>query len=88
MTMSITTIHPTLTWKQADDHVHVATRDGEFAGFVEFDGTAHLVHDHHGTELGAHPTLADARRVLEDAVRGGRRPLRFAPRRSRSRARA
>ena len=56
-----------LTWKQADTDVHVATRDGEFAGFVEFDGTAHLVHDHQGAELGAYPTLDGAFAALEDS---------------------
>ena len=66
--MSTTTFPPSdpLTWKQADDDVHVATRNGEFAGFVEFDGTAHLVRDNHGTELGAFDSLDDAFRALED----------------------
>ena len=54
-----------LTWKQADDDVHVATRGGEFAGFVEFVGSAHLVQDGRGTAVGAFPTLGDARRALE-----------------------
>lgn len=67
--MSTTTFPPSdpLTWKQADADVHVATRAGEFAGFVEFDGTAHLVRDNHGTELGAFDVLDDAFRALEDA---------------------
>lgn len=66
--MSTTTFPPSdpLTWKQADADVHVATRGGEFAGFVEFDGTAHLVRDNHGTDLGAFPTLDEAFRALED----------------------
>ncbi len=65
--MSTTTFPPSdpLTWKQADADVHVATRDGEFAGFVEFDGTAHLVRDNHGTELGAFDSLDAARSALE-----------------------
>lgn len=73
--MSSITFHPTdpLTWKQADDDVHVATRDGEFAGFVEFDGASHLVQDGRGTAVGAFPTLGDARRALEDAGRATRR---------------
>lgn len=67
--MSTTTFPPSdpLTWKQADTDVHVATRAGEFAGFVEFDGTAHLVRDNRGTELGAFGSLDDAFRALEDA---------------------
>lgn len=65
--MSTTIFPPSdpLTWKQADADVHVATRDGEFAGFVEFNGTAHLVRDNHGTDLGAFTTLDDARDALE-----------------------
>jgi hypothetical protein len=68
-TMSMTTIPPSdpLSWKQADVDVHVATRDGEFAGFVEFDGSIHLVRDQHGTHLGSFPTLDDARLALEAA---------------------
>lgn len=61
-----------LSWKQADNDVHVATRDGEFAGFVEIDGAAHVVRDDHGTELGSFRTLGDARRALEGSPR--RRP--------------
>lgn len=68
--MSTTTFSPSdpLTWKQADVDVHVATRAGEFAGFVEFDGTTHLARDQRGTELGSFASLADARRALEDAA--------------------
>ena len=69
--MSNTTTHPpeTLTWKQADDDVHVATRDGEFAGFVEIYGRAHVARDNHGTELGSFRSLGDARRALEGSPR-------------------
>ena len=69
MTMSTITYPPSdpLTWKQADTDVHVATRGGEFAGFVEFDGAAHLVRDNRGTELGAFDSLDEAFRALEDA---------------------
>lgn len=68
ITMSTITFPPSdpLTWKQADADVHVATRNGEFAGFVEFDGTAHLVRDNHGTDLGAFDSLDDAFRALEE----------------------
>lgn len=88
--MSMTPVRPStpLSWKQADDDVHVATRDGEFAGFVEFDGTAHIVRDDHGADLGAFPTLADARRVLEGAGHPARHPLRLTLRRRLRRARA
>lgn len=77
--MSITTFPPTdpLSWKQADADVHVATRDGEFAGFVEYDGAAHLVHDNHGTDLGTFDSLDDARQALEGAHASGRRRRSF-----------
>lgn len=69
ITMSTTTCPPydPLTWKQADTDVHVATRDGEYAGFVEFDGATHLVRDHRGTDLGSFEDLDDAFGALEAA---------------------
>ncbi|WP_217181691.1 hypothetical protein [Streptomyces sp. AC495_CC817] len=77
--MSTTTFPPydPLTWKQADADVHVATRDGEFAGFVEFDGSTHLVHDDRGAEVGSFPTLDDAFRALELTHEPERRPSLF-----------
>lgn len=79
ITMSTTTF-PTsdpLTWKQADTDVHVATRAGEFAGFVEFDGTTHLVRDQRGAELGAFASLDEAQTALDGARASKRPPLRF-----------
>ena len=77
--MSTTTFPPSgpLTWKQADADVHVATRAGEFAGFVEFDGTTHLARDQRGTELGSFESLDDARRALEAASAPKSRPRTF-----------
>nr|WP_201468728.1 hypothetical protein [Microbacterium hydrocarbonoxydans] len=77
--MSTTTFPPSdpLTWKQADDDVHVATRDGEFAGFVEFDGTTHLVRDQRGAELGTFSSLDDAQVALEGAHADVKTPLSF-----------
>src|SRR5690606_36928634 len=63
--ITMTATDTALSWKQADIDVLVATRDGEFAGFIEFDDGAHLVRDHHGTELGAFVSLDEARRALE-----------------------
>lgn len=79
--MSTTTFPPSdpLTWKQADTDVHVATRGGEFAGFVEFDGSAHLVRDNHGADLGAFDSLDDAFRALEEAQEPVRRGPAFPP---------
>ncbi len=95
ITMSTTT-HPfdPLTWKQADTDVHVATRGGEFAGFVEFDGRTHVTHDQRGTALGAFDSLDAARRALESthAAEPARRSFTFTlpriPRRRPRRARA
>ncbi|MCE7481139.1 MULTISPECIES: hypothetical protein [Microbacterium] len=88
--MSSTSTHPSapLTWKQADDDVHVATRDGEFAGFVELDGARHVTRDSHGTELGAFATLADARRALDGSARRKTRSITQTLRRHLSRARS
>ncbi len=79
MSMSTTTIPPStpLTWKQADVDVHVATRNGEFAGFVEFDGSAHRLRDERGTDLGSFPPSTTP------SVRSPRRTSRSAPRRRR-----
>lgn len=65
--MSTTTFPPSdpLTWKQADLDVHVATRAGEFAGFVEFDGTRHLARDARGADLGTFDDLDRAQQALE-----------------------
>ncbi|GAB3632192.1 hypothetical protein ACNPNP_13870 [Microbacterium sp. AGC85] len=88
--MSSTSIRPhaPLNWKQADDFVHVATRDGEFAGFVEFDGTEYIVHDNHGNELGAFATSSDARRALDGTPRRINRSIAQTLRRHLSRARS
>ena len=79
MTTSMTTFPPSdpLTWKQADADVHVATRSGEFAGFIEFDGTTHLAREQRGTELGAFDSLDDAREALEGACAPKRRARTF-----------
>ncbi|WP_300266787.1 hypothetical protein [Microbacterium sp.] len=77
-----------LTWKQADDNVHVATRDGEFAGFVEASGAALLARDNHGTALGSFSSLPEARRALERSPRRATRSIGLALRRRLSRARS
>jgi hypothetical protein len=90
ITMSNTTTLPPepLFWKQADEDVYVATRDGEFAGFVENDGSAHVVHDSRGADLGSFETLEDARRALEGAAKRRRRSIRQTLRRHLSKARS
>ncbi|MGM1016956.1 MAG: hypothetical protein ACQEW8_05395 [Actinomycetota bacterium] len=54
-----------LVWKQADHDVHVATRNGEFAGFITVDEPQYLVHDARSTPLGTYFDLDEARAVLE-----------------------
>lgn len=91
--MSTTTVPPStpLTWKQADIDVHVATRNGEFAGFVEFDGLVHRLRDERGSDLGSFSVLDDAFRALAEAhepKRPAAPALPRAPRRRMRRARA
>lgn len=86
--MSSTTTHSDLHWKQADENVYVATRDGEFAGFVELSADAHVVHDDRGAELGAFPTLVEARRALEGGSGRSIRSIRQTLRRHLTRARS
>lgn len=86
--MSITNIAPTeaLEWKQAADDVFVATRDGEFAGYVAVQSENHITFDNTGRELGTFTELGDARRALTapTRVRPGR--LRGVVRRLRGRS--
>lgn len=88
--MSTTSTHSPkpLSWKQADDSVYVATRDGEYAGFVESEDTAHVAYDNHGTDLGSFDTLGDARRALEGSPRRSTRSIRRTLRRHLSRVRS
>ncbi|WP_309128873.1 hypothetical protein [Microbacterium sp.] len=65
-----------LAWKQADHDVFVATREGEFAGFVTVDVQAHIVHDRHNRRIGSYSTLAAARQALADASRPAARARR------------
>ncbi|GAA5154697.1 hypothetical protein GCM10025768_26260 [Microbacterium pseudoresistens] len=53
-----------LTWKQAADDVFVATRDGEFAGFISIDRHEHVAHNRHSLRIGSYPTMAAARAAL------------------------
>ena len=66
--MSITSIitapNEALEWKQASDDVFVATRAGEFAGYVAVQSENHTTFDNTGRELGTFTELGDARRAL------------------------
>lgn len=88
ITMSSTTTHSNLSWKQADTNVYVATRDGEFAGFVELAAGTHVVRDNHGAELGTFKNLTEARRALEGTPRRSIRSIRQTLRRHLTRARS
>jgi hypothetical protein len=65
-----------LTWRQAADDVFVATRDGEFAGYIAVDRQRHVAHNRHSRRIGAFPTLAAARAALGDGRSRGGRPSR------------
>lgn len=58
-----------LAWRQADAGVFVATKAGEYAGFVTVEQNTHIVHDSHSRRIGSYPTLAAARQALVDATR-------------------
>ncbi len=51
-------------WRQADDNVHVATLAGEFAGFVTAGDGRFVLHNAHARQLGAFPSLEEARCAL------------------------
>jgi hypothetical protein len=77
ITMSKTTIDTrtirALAWKQAAEDVHVATSNGEFAGFVEVQDGRHIVRDNHGADLGSFATLGEARLALEGLAHAPKR---------------
>lgn len=54
-----------ITWKQADHDVYVATRNGEYAGFVSVESASHILHDRHSRRLGSYPSLSAARSALD-----------------------
>lgn len=76
--MSINIIAPAeaLEWKQAADDVFVATRAGEFAGYVASQSEIHTTFDNTGRELGTFTELGDARRALTAPTRVRRGRLR------------
>lgn len=54
-----------LDWRQADDEVVVATRRGEFAGFVTLAGVRYEAHDRLARILGSFSDPFEARDALE-----------------------
>ncbi len=58
-----------LVWRQADDDVHVATADGEFAGFIAVAGGRHYAYDAHSALLIAAPDTDAARAAVAAAAR-------------------
>ena len=78
---------PTLVWRHAADDVHVATVDGEFAGFVVEAHGRFIAHNAHSRRLASTATVGDARAVVATASapprsvrRLSRRPARIRPR--------
>lgn len=70
-----------VAWKQAADDVHVATRDGEFAGYVATDAGGSTLFNAHGATIGTFPTIAEATDALSAPVRTTRAPRFFRIRR-------
>jgi hypothetical protein len=80
-----------VSWQQADDGVHVATVDGEYAGFTDATGTGVRAHSARGRDLGRHLTddlaraavvasvLSAPPRVVADTTRPRRKTRRGAP---------
>jgi cold shock CspA family protein len=62
------TSSPGLHWRQADDAVFVATRAGEYAGFVSSTPLGFEAHDAHGVFLGFHELEEHAQRALVASV--------------------
>lgn len=58
---------PSLSWLQADDDLFVATRNGEYAGFVSRIGPLFEAHSGRGDHLGSHGDAGDAAAALEVA---------------------
>lgn len=73
-TISAPALLESVAWKQAADDVFVATRSGEFAGYIAAQPGANVLFDAHGTELGVFETVGDARGALTapKPVRRGR----------------
>jgi cold shock CspA family protein len=53
---------------QADHDVHVASRSGEYAGFVEFDGARYRTHGSLGEPVGDFATSAAAMAALDQST--------------------
>ena len=70
-----------LTWAQADDDVHVATRSGEYAGFIAAIGDLFEAHGARGEDLGSHATPTLARIAVADALAPPTRPATTPPNR-------
>ena len=57
-----------LSWRQADDGLWVATRDGEYAGMVARHGDAFAVLDHLSRPVGTAATRQEATELLRPAA--------------------
>lgn len=65
---------PALVWRQADDDVHVATAQGEYAGFTDAGAGGVRAHGAQAEDLGVHPTQALARQAVAAAAAASTRP--------------
>jgi len=66
--MHLTTRPGALDWRQADFDVYVATRTGEYAGFVDVTPFGARAQSARGTDLGFHGSLDAARAAVEASV--------------------
>ncbi len=65
MLSSLVSTAPSLTWLQADDDLFVATRRGEYAGFISRAGDCYEAHSGRGDLLGARLSAEEAASALE-----------------------
>ena len=66
--MKTTALPGAFDWRQADVDVFVATRAGEYAGFVDVTPLGAQAHTARGTDLGFHASPAAARAAVEASV--------------------
>jgi len=66
--MHLTTHLGDVDWRQADHEVFVATRVGEYAGFVDVTPDGARAQSARGGDLGLHDSLAAARAAVEASL--------------------
>lgn len=77
-------MHPTarlaeVDWRQADHEVFVATRAGEYAGFIDVTPDGARAQGARGSDLGLHDSLTAARAAVEASISAAPLATRPAP---------